>query len=108
MANGKEISQNDVLTVTGDLTVTAVFDPRVNIEKTYILWPYQEYYYSGVSRNFVPFASQTYAGFSFEVLYKNTKGEKTAKAIDADNYTVLLHREEDGLYNEFKGEYKDD
>ena len=107
MANGKEISQNDVLTVTGDLTVTAVFDPRVNIEKTYILWPYQEYYYSGVSRNFVPFASQTYAGFSFEVLYKNTKGEKTAKAIDADNYTVLLHREEDGLYNEFKGEYKD-
>lgn len=107
LANGKEISQNDVLTVTGDLTVTAVFDPRVNIEKTYILWPYQEYYYSGVSRNFVPFVSQTYAGFSFEVLYKNTKGEKTAKAIDADNYTVLLHREEDGLYNEFKGEYKD-
>ena len=107
LANGKEISQNDVLTVTGDLTVTAVFDPRVNIEKTYILWPYQEYYYSGVSRNFVPFTSQTYAGFSFEVLYKNTKGEKTAKAIDADNYTVLLHREEDGLYNEFKGEYKD-
>lgn len=107
LANGKEISQNDVLTVTGDLTVTAVFDHRVNIEKTYILWPYQEYYYSGVSRNFVPFASQTYAGFSFEVLYKNTKGEKTAKAIDADNYTVLLHREEDGLYNEFKGEYKD-
>ena len=107
LANGKEISQNDVLTVTGDLTVTAVFDPRVNIEKTYILWPYQEYYYSGVSCNFVPFASQTYAGFSFEVLYKNTKGEKTAKAIDADNYTVLLHREEDGLYNEFKGEYKD-
>ena len=107
LANGKEISQNDVLTVTGDLTVTAVFDPRVNIEKTYILWPYQEYYYSGVSRNFVPFASQTYAGFSFEVLYKNTKGEKTAKAIDADNYTVLLHREEDGLYNEFKGEFKD-
>lgn len=107
LANGKEISQNDVLTVTGDLTVTAVFDPRVNIEKTYILWPYQEYYYSGVSRNFVPFASQIYAGFSFEVLYKNTKGEKTAKAIDADNYTVLLHREEDGLYNEFKGEYKD-
>lgn len=107
LANGKEISQNDVLTVTGDLTVTAVFDPRVNIEKTYILWPYQEYYYSGVSRNFVPFASQTYAGFSFEVFYKNTKGEKTAKAIDADNYTVLLHREEDGLYNEFKGEYKD-
>ena len=27
LANGKEISQNDVLTVTGDLTVTAVFDP---------------------------------------------------------------------------------
>ena len=107
LANGKEISQNDVLTVTGDLTVTAVFDPRVNIEKTYILWPYQEYYYSGVSRNFVPFASQTYAGGTIEVLDTNTKREKTAKALDAENDSVLLHREEDGLYNEFKGEYKD-
>lgn len=107
LANGKEISPNDVLTVTGDLTVTAVFDHRVNIEKEYILWPYQEYYYSGVSRNFVPFASQTYAGFSFEVLYKNTEGEETEKAIDTNHYTVLLHRSEDGLYNEFNAEYKD-
>lgn len=105
LANGKEISRNDVLTVTGDLTVTAIFDHRVDIKKEYILWPYQEYYYSGVSRNFVPFASQTYAGFSFEVLYKNTEGKETAKAIDADNYTVLLHRTEDGLYNEFNEEY---
>lgn len=105
LANGKEISPNDVLTVTGDLTVTAIFDHRVDIKKEYILWPYQEYYYSGVSRNFVPFASQTYAGFSFEVLYKSSKDVETAKAIDADSYTVLLHRDEDGLYNEFDEEY---
>lgn len=107
LANGKEISRNEVLTVTGDLTVTAVFDHRVDIKKEYILWPYQEYYYNGVSRNFVPFASQTYAGFSFEVLYRNTAGQETAKAIDADHYTVLLHRDEDGLYNTFDEEYAD-
>lgn len=107
LANGKEISRNDVLTVTGDLTVTAIFDHRVDIKKEYILWPYQEYYYSGVSRNFVPFASQTYAGFSFEVKYKDSNDKETSKAIDADHYTVLLHRDEDGLYNKFDAKYED-
>jgi len=107
LANGKEISRNEVLTVTGDLTVTAIFDHRVNIKKEYILWPYQEYYYNGVSRNFVPFASQTYAGFSFDVKYRDSKGTETDKVIDADNYTVLLHRDEDGLYNEFNEEYEE-
>ncbi|MDD2953425.1 MAG: hypothetical protein PHC95_09735 [Parabacteroides sp.] len=104
LANGKEITKEEVLTVTGDLTVTAIFDHRVDIKKEYILWPYQEYYYSGVSRNFVPFASQTYAGFSFEVLYQKDN-VKTDKAIDAGEYTVLLHRDEDGLYNKFDEEY---
>ena len=42
LANGKEISRNEVLTVTGDLTVTAIFDHRVDIKKEYILWPYQD------------------------------------------------------------------
>ena len=107
LANGKEVAQNEVLTVTGDLTVTAVFDHRVAIKKEYIMWPYQEYYYNGVSRNFVPFASQTYAGFSFEVLYKDSEENVTKKAIDADHYTVLLHRDEDGLYKEFNETYED-
>lgn len=107
LANGKEIAQNEVLTVTGDLTVTAVFDHRVDIEKRYILWPFQTYYYNGVSRNFVPFASQTYAGFSFDVQYKGTDNAVSDKAIDADTYTVLLHRDEDGLYNEFNAEYEE-
>lgn len=110
LAGGKEVSQdipNAIFTVTGNLTVTAVFDHRVNIEKGYILWPYQEYYYSGVSRNFVPFASQTYAGFSFEVKYKDSNDKETSKAIDADHYTVLLHRDEDGLYNKFDAKYED-
>ncbi|WP_287622441.1 hypothetical protein [Parabacteroides sp.] len=105
LANGKEVSRNEVLTVTGDLTVTAVFDHRVDIKKEYIMWPYQSYYYNGVSRNFVPFASQTYAGFSFDVKYRGTDMQVRDKAIDADNYTVLLHRDEDGLYNEFNEEY---
>lgn len=105
LANGKEVSRNEVLTVTGDLTVTAVFDHRVDIKKEYIMWPYQSYYYNGVSRNFVPFASQTYAGFSFDVKYRGADMQVRDKAIDADNYTVLLHRDEDGLYNEFNEEY---
>ncbi len=107
LANSKEISQQNILIVTGDLTVTAVFDHRVYIEKKYILWPYQTYYYNGVSRNFVPFASQTYAGFSFDVMYQDSEGNKTAKAINADNYKVLLHRDEDGLYNKFDEVYED-
>lgn len=106
LANGKEVSRDEVLTVTGDLTVTAVFDHRVDIKKEYILWPYQSYYYNGVSRNFVPFASQTYAGFSFDVKYKGTDAQTRDKAIDADQYTVLLHRDADGLYNAFDEEYE--
>ncbi len=114
LANGKEIQLNEDILVTSDMTITAVFDHRVDILKEYIMWPYQECYYSGVSRNFVPFASQTYAGFSFEVSYKRTKdgnGKDVTetpieRAIDAGEYTVILHRDEDGLYNEFNEEYE--
>lgn len=107
LANGKEISRNDVLTVTGDLTVTAVFDHLVPIKREYIFCPYQEYYYSGVSRDFVPFASQTYAGFSFDVSYITSDGKPIKKAIDADDYTVVLSRAADGLYEKFNEEYPD-
>lgn len=114
LANGKEISPYEEMVVTGDLTVTAVFDHRVDIKKEYIMWPHQSYYYNGVSRNFVPFASQTYAGFSFEVLYQRVKdGNDQAvteapidRAIDAGEYNVLLHRDEDGLYNKFDATYE--
>ena len=107
LANGKEISQNDVLTVTGDLTVTAVFDHLVPIKREYIFCPYQEYYYSGVSRPFIPFASQTYAGFSFNVSYIASDNKEVGKAIDAGKYTVVLRRAEDGLYEEFYEKYPD-
>lgn len=105
LANSKEVSLDAELTVTGPLTVMAMYDHRVKIDRTYILGPYQEYYYSGVSRDFVAFASQTYAGFSFDVKYKS-KGKET-KAIDAGDYTVVLHRGADGLYEEFNEEYPD-
>lgn len=115
LANGKEISPYEEMVVTGDLTVTAVFDHRVDIKKEYIMWPHQSYYYNGVSRNFVPFASQTYAGFSFEVLYQRVKDGKgqvvtedpIERAIDAGEYNVLLHRDEDGLYNKFDETYEE-
>lgn len=115
LANGKEISPYEEMVVTGDLTVTAVFDHRVDIKKEYIMWPHQSYYYNGVSRNFVPFASQTYAGFSFEVSYQRVKnGNDQAvseapieRAIDAGEYNVLLHRDEDGLYNKFDATYEE-
>lgn len=116
LANGKELTYPYEFVVTGDMTITAVFDHRVDIKKEYIMWPYQEYYYNGVSRNFVPFASQTYAGFSFEVSYQRTEdgngnaivnGPIEDRAVDAGVYKVLLYRAEDGLYNEFKEEYEE-
>lgn len=115
LANGKEISKDEEITVTGPLTVTAVFDHKVDILKEYIMWPHQSYYYNGVSRNFVPFASQTYAGFDFDVKYKRVKngnGEDVTegeldKAINAGTYTVVLRRDADGLYNKFEQEYEE-
>ena len=116
LANGKELTYPYEFVVTGDMTITAVFDHRVDIKKEYIMWPYQEYYYNGVSRNFVPFASQTYAGFSFEVSYQRTEdgngkaivnGPIEDRAVDAGVYKVLLHRDEDGLYNEFNEAYEE-
>ena len=72
-------------------------------------WAGTEYVYNGVARNIVPFATQTYAGFSFEVMYQRVKdgngnevSEKPIeRAIDAGVYKVLLHRDADDLYNEF-------
>ena len=116
LANGKELTYPYEFVVTGDMTITAVFDHRVDIKKEYIMWPYQEYYYNGVSRNFVPFASQTYAGFSFEVSYQRTEdgngkaivnGPIEDRAVDAGVYKVLLHRDEDGLYTEFNEAYEE-
>ena len=115
LANGKELTYPYEFVVTGDMTITAVFDHRVDIKKEYIMWPYQEYYYNGVSRNFVPFASQTYAGFSFDVMYQRTKDgngnavteDPIARAIDAGEYNVILTREADGLYNAFNETYEE-
>lgn len=115
LANGKELEPPYEFVVTGDMTITAVFDHRVDIKKEYIMWPYQEYYYNGVSRNFVPFASQTYAGFSFDVMYQRTKdGNGNAvtegpieRAVDAGEYNVILTRDADGLYNAFNETYEE-
>ncbi len=110
LAGGKEVSLDAIFTVTGNLTVTAVFDHLVPIKREYIFCPYQEYYYSGVSRSFIPFASQTYAGFSFNVSYiaSDDKDKKEVKkAIDAGDYTVVLRRAEDGLYEAFYEKYPD-
>ena len=120
LVNGKEVSLNGnqgSATVTGNMTITAVFDHRVDIEKRYIMFPHQEFYYSGVSRTFVPFASQTYAGFSFDVRYKRrldgnedplTIPEDTLdRAVDAGTYTVILDRPADNLYNQFHAEFRD-
>ena len=87
--------------------MTAVFDHLVPIKREYIFCPYQEYYYSGVSRPFIPFASQTYAGFSFNVSYIASDNKEVGKAIDAGKYTVVLRRAEDGLYEEFYEKYPD-
>lgn len=110
LAGGKEVSLDAIFTVTGNLTVTAVYDHLVPIKREYIFCPYQEYYYSGVSRPFIPFASQTYAGFSFNVSYiaSDDKDKKEVKkAIDAGDYTVVLRRDSDDLYEAFYEKYPD-
>lgn len=110
LANGKDYGKdwkNLSFTVTGALEITAMFDKRVDIEKRYIMWPYQEFYYNGTSRNFFPFVSQTYAGFDFLVKYKLGDAAEIDKAINAGNYDVHLTREADALYNKFDETYKE-
>lgn len=111
LANGKDYGtdwKKISFTVTGNLEVTAIFDMRVNIEPRYIMWPYQEYYYNGTSRNFVPFASQTYAGFDFKVMYQLLgNADKIEHAINAGKYKVHLSREQDALYNKFEKTIED-
>lgn len=110
LANGKDYGtdwKNLSFTVTGKLEVTAMFDMRVDIEPRYIMWPYQEYYYNGTSRNFIPFASQTYAGFDFKVMYQLGDADAIEHAINAGNYKVNLSREQDALYNRFEKTIED-
>lgn len=116
LANGVRVDLNDQIKVTGPLAITAVFEERAEILEEYIMWPHQSFYYNGTSRNFVPFASQTYAGFDFNVKYKrvldgngdpDNEDELLDNAKDAGTYTVVLHREADDLYNKFDAEYKE-
>ena len=105
LVNGKRMALNQPITVTSNIEIVAVCTERVDIKKEYILWPHQEFYYNGMSRNFVPFASQTYAGFSFNVTYIDSVKVAHEKAVDAGKYTVLLTRKEDNLYKAFSETY---
>lgn len=105
LVNGKRMALNQPITVTSDIDIVAVCTKKVDIKKEYILWPHQEFYYNGMSRNFVPFASQTYAGFDFKVHYSKDQINYVEKAVDAGEYTVLLTRDADNLYNEFSETY---
>ena len=110
LANGKDYGtdwKNLSFYVTGALEITAMFDMRVDIDPNYILWPMQEFYYNGASRTFLPFISQAYAGLVLDVKYQKGNEAAIEKAINAGNYDVILTREKDALYNEFKKTYKD-
>ena len=106
LVNGKRMALNQSITVTSDINIVAVCTERVAIKKEYILWPHQEFYYNGMSRNFVPFVSQTYAGFSFNVTYIDSVDVAHEKAVDAGEYTVRLTREADRLYKDFDEKYE--
>lgn len=105
LVNGKRMALNQPITVTSNIEIVAVCTKRVDIKKEYILWPHQEFYYNGMSRNFLPFVSQTYAGFSFNVTYIDSVKVAHEKAVDAGKYTVLLTRKEDNLYKAFSETY---
>lgn len=107
LVNGRRMALNQPITVTSNIDIVAVCTQRVDIKKEYILWPNQEFYYNGMSRNFVPFVSQTYAGYSFKVQYSKDDGENyVEKAVDAGEYTVRLTREADRLYKAFEEKYE--
>lgn len=104
VANGKEVQVGETLTVTSDLTVTALFEKRVDIKPEYIIQVPQRYYYNGISRDFIAYATQTYAFFSFDVKYKKG-GQDFDKAVDAGQYNVAVSRDADNLYNAFNHTY---
>lgn len=110
LANGTKVEDGDQIRITGNMTVTAVYEKKAVIDEEYIMYPHQSFYYNGVSRNFVPFASQTYAGFDFKVEYKLIKdglGKPVSESsfvetvTDAGFYNVHLYRKADALYKEF-------
>lgn len=104
VANGKEVQVGETLTVTSDLTVTALFEKRVDIKPKYIIQVPQRYVYNGISRDFIAYATQTYAFFSFDVNYIMGSSNYD-KAVDAGSYDVVVSRNEDNLYNAFKHTY---
>ena len=106
LVNGKRMALNQPITVTSNIEIVAICTERVDIKKEYILWPHQEFYYNGMSRNFVPFVSQTYAGFSFKVEYSKDQTNYVEKAVDAGEYTVRLTRDADRLYKDFDEKYE--
>lgn len=108
IANGKEVYVGETLSVISDMTITAVFDKKVDIKPEYIIQTPQRYVYNGISRNFVAYATQTYACFSFDVKYKKA-GTNTEldKAVDAGNYHVIVRRNTDNLYTQFEHTFSD-
>lgn len=100
VANGKEVQNNTTIALTSNLEVTAVFDKKVNIEPEYIISVPQKYYYNGMSRDFIAYATQTYAFYSFDVAYKK-EAKDYVSAVDAGDYDVIVSRQEDALYNKF-------
>lgn len=106
VANGKEVRVGETLTVTSDLTVTALFEKRVDIKPEYIIQTPQRYVYNGISRDFIAYATQTYAFYSFDVKYKKGgQGSLLNNAVDAGKYDVAVSRDADNLYNAFNHTY---
>lgn len=106
VANGKEVRVGETLTVTSDLTVTALFEKRVYIKPEYIIQTPQRYVYNGISRDFIAYATQTYAFYSFDVKYKKgEQGPVLNNAVDAGKYDVIVSRDADELYNAFDHTY---
>lgn len=104
VANGKEVRVGETLTVMSDLTVTALFEKRVDIKPEYIIQTPQRYVYNGISRDFIAYATQTYAFYSFDVKYKKG-GYDFDKVVDAGKYDVVVSRDADELYNAFEYTY---
>ena len=95
--NGKEYNPEDVITVTSDTTVTAVWENKVKTPVQISEGP-QRYEYDSGAKSFKITAANVSGGFS--VSYEKD-GIEYVSPTDAGSYDVIIKRAADDVYAEY-------
>ena len=96
--NGKEYNPEDVITVTSDTTVTAVWENKVKTPVQISEGP-QRYEYDSGAKSFKITAANVSGGFS--VSYEKD-GIEYVSPTDAGSYDVIIKRAADDVYAEYE------